>query len=261
METTQNVGLVGSWKNSYGSLMKISSQSESGFISGTYSSTTGASGTYALVGYAPVGISGNYPVSISIYWRSLDGGQSNPTWNWVSQMSGQVLTDSTSGTTEIELLHGMVASTPYSAVGVPEPGVYTETLVFTPYDSSENRKESTALIESNDSLAGNWVNKNSAAQLQSLQLTVDQFSVTGLLQSTSSTNNLAGLYDYTATQDMLLSVSLTALLDNESSVSLGGFLNQSLNELTLLTYKSHGTTYGNKYASVNVVGTDVFNQV
>lgn len=69
--------IKGVWKNEYGSKMTIDEVSQ-GTFKGEYSSTTGDTGTYKVVGVydtAPAPDSSEQTVAFAISWRSLDGAQ------------------------------------------------------------------------------------------------------------------------------------------------------------------------------------------
>ena len=264
MEPKSQVVLIGQWENSYDSLMTINYHLPNGLFTGTYSSTTGASGKYLLVGYAPKNASGNYPVSLAIYWRSIEGGESNPTWNWVSIMSGQMITDDKSTSPHMELLHGMVASTDYSDISIHSPGVYTETLIF---QQKEGKPTFPPSLEEGESiiheLNSNWRNADSSSFFQSLSLnTFDTAFIEGKIDTPTGAFDIAGLYDIDATSSILESVALSGLItysnNIESTISLGGWLSEDRNELRLIVYKSIAVPNSSKYASVNVIGTERF---
>jgi hypothetical protein len=84
--------LIGEWVNEYGSKMSIEKIVGDTFV-GTYSSTTGETGLYSIVGcFNPLENStGSLPISIGISWKNLNkGAQNNSVWDEsVSSMTGQ----------------------------------------------------------------------------------------------------------------------------------------------------------------------------
>ncbi len=85
--------LNGTWLNEYDSEMKITMGDKNTFL-GEYSSTTGETGHYTIVGCCnPVANpQGSLMVSVSISWNSIDKGAANDTsWDQsISSMTGQV---------------------------------------------------------------------------------------------------------------------------------------------------------------------------
>ena len=260
-------GISGQWKNSYGSLMTIQ-QFSNGLVWGTYSSTTGSSGTYMVLGFSPYNASGNQPISLCIYWKNTKGGPPDPTWNWVSMMCGQLLTDAPSGP-QLELLHSMIASGPFNAVDVYGPGAYTETLVFAPYTSPvavdlsqsnpfENKKE---LV---NALNGQWVNKSTNSNFPTLNLITysNPPLVDGTLYTPEQAIMIGGLYNADAMTGTLQTIAITGIYNdkngNNAAVSMGGFYDPLKSELELITFKSIMTTYDAKYACTNILGGEHF---
>jgi len=262
-----NAGVSGQWTNAYNSLMTIE-QFPNGLIFGEYSSTTGSSGTYLVIGFTPFGASGNQPVALSIYWKSTAGGPPDPTWSWVSMMCGQLITDAPSGV-NMELLHSMVASGPFSTVDVYAPGAYTETLIFTPYTGSganqikpSNPFENTAITIL--ALSGQWVNKNANSRFPTLNIQTykNPALADGTLYTDQRSIMLGGLYNADATPAMLQTVALTGIYTDKNNmnaaITLGGFYDATKNELELIVFKYIATTNGNKYACINILGGEKF---
>jgi hypothetical protein len=269
MQATNAVsGLNGQWVNSYGSLMTLQ-QFSNGLLWGEYSSTTGSSGTYLVIGFSPYGVTGNQPLSLCIFWKSLKGGPSDPTWQWVSILCGQLLTDAPNGP-QIEVLHSMVASGPFTAVNVYEPGAYTETLVFTPYTAAQpvnlvnpdNPFDHNTVV--NTVLTGQWVNKRIDSNFPALNL--QSYQMPPLLDGTLFTKEksmmIGGQYNTDATAAELMAVSITGnytdKLGMNAAIAMGGFYNPAKAQIDLIVFKSVKTTYGNKYSCVNVLGGEQF---
>lgn len=255
--------IVGAWTNSYGSLMTIQQHFDTGLFVGSYSSTTGSSGLFVLVGYSPKVAQGNRPVSMGIYWRSLNPGTANPTYNWVSQLNGQFYSD----TGRIELLHDMIASSAFSAIQVEQPGHYTETLVFTPYSGQEKG----SAVELPDlshqrtaPLTGSWANVDASATFQSVQLIADTGDafLSGWLGTDFGSFPLIGLCDYQAPATMLQSMVVTANGANtngtNTGLSLGGFYDPAQDQLLLIGLEAREVLTSNKYTSVSNAGSSVF---
>ena len=86
------VDVSGKWVNEYGSLMDILEvDSATGIFSGTYASTTGASGKYRVTGITdtkPDPKINSQALAFSVSWRDLGGDPADA--NWVSAFSGQI---------------------------------------------------------------------------------------------------------------------------------------------------------------------------
>lgn len=84
--------LCGTWINQFGSLMTISyCNPYTGVLSGTYASSTGATGVYRLIGItdkSPDPNVNSQTISFSVSWRSISG-PNDDTQYWVSAFAGQ----------------------------------------------------------------------------------------------------------------------------------------------------------------------------
>jgi hypothetical protein len=84
--------ITGQWENEFGSLMTISYVNpDTGYFQGTYSSHTGASGTYNFVGltdYNPNSTTNSQALSFAISWRSINS-SNDATQHWLSGFVGQ----------------------------------------------------------------------------------------------------------------------------------------------------------------------------
>lgn len=149
------MAIKGSWINSYGSIMTLDQDPATGILTGTYASTTGGTGTYDVVGCSAIGAaipSAGETMSVSILWRSNDGGKSDPSHE-VSAMTGQLVVDTAE---RLELIHVFVETNP----NVPPPGlgVYPDKLVFTPAPARQEVRlaEPETAIAGADLLSGSW---------------------------------------------------------------------------------------------------------
>ena len=83
--------LVGQWINEFGSIMTISA-ADNGIFTGSYSSHTGATGSYTVVGvYDTQPESFSQALAFSISWRD-NSAPPDPSFHWVSAFSGQLQT-------------------------------------------------------------------------------------------------------------------------------------------------------------------------
>ena len=126
------MSFTGKWINSYNSVMTLT-QALDGTISGSYSSITGSSGSYYVLGYAnPADATPalGQAAALSIYWKSYAGGIGDPSWHWVSGLSGQ-MTLASDASPSLVLLHAMVATCDFP--GLATAGTYPDKLVYVPY--------------------------------------------------------------------------------------------------------------------------------
>lgn len=247
------MSITGTWENSYGSVMELT-QSDDGSVIGLYSSSTGSSGVYWVVGHAdpqPTTNAGQ-AVALSIYWRSIAGGPSNPSWHYVSGFSGQLV--SVGGQSQMMLLHAMVDSD--DTPGPGGLGTYLDKLIYTPTTRVAKLQGFARLSEADevdDPVCGTWSTSTGPA------LSVDILGVntnTGYMLGTIMPSGgvhiaAAGFTDVSAQPDGLDLQSLTlAAFDaaNKTVWSLAGTLNLHSGVMTLLQMQSHGTTADNLYA-------------
>jgi len=81
--------LAGTWENEHGSIMEITV--EDGRIEGLYSSHTGDTGTYRVLGLADSEPSDNSQTfAFAVSWRSLDGHAAESGGYWISGFVGQL---------------------------------------------------------------------------------------------------------------------------------------------------------------------------
>ncbi|MET0090942.1 MAG: avidin/streptavidin family protein [Candidatus Thiodiazotropha sp.] len=82
------LSVSGIWENEFGSTLHIGPLAPDGTFQGSYTSHTGATGRYPVVGVAdPQPLGNNLAVAFSVTWRSLEG-QEDPSWHWVSGFTG-----------------------------------------------------------------------------------------------------------------------------------------------------------------------------
>jgi len=124
------MGLAGIWRNSYGSIMDLR-QGEDGRLHGSYSSTTGSTGTYPVLGWADPrerGAELGQSLALAVSWRSLGDDPADPSWHWVSGHGGQLLGQG--GQARLLLMHDLVATAAFP--GQAGIGRHLDKLVFVP---------------------------------------------------------------------------------------------------------------------------------
>ncbi len=253
--------VTGDWINSFGSVAHLR-QDSLGTIIGVYTSSTGSTGAYWILGFTdpdPPNDGTGQSLALSIFWRSVEGGSGDPSWHYVSAFSGQLITLNNVPT--LSLVHDMVATTPFPGV-VPVTGNFMDKLLYTPYSGGKSAPaqwppEFQPPAGAN-AIGGNWACiQNPAIQLS--LLVEDQTSgyVIGSLQTAGGSVPLAGFTDTYATQSSLPLQGLTvsALLpDGHSVVSLAGSLNIQQDVLTMVWLEGVGTSAPSTWIETNLQG-------
>jgi saccharopepsin len=259
------MSVTGKWVNSFGSLAYLTQQS-GGAVVGVYSSTTGSSGIYWVLGFTDPNPSSSagQSLALSIFWRSVQGGKGDPSWHYVSGFSGQLITLNNVPT--LSLMHDMVATTPFPGV-VPVTGNFMDKLLYTPYTGGNQAPAQWPPKFSSppgNVVDGNWI----CVQDPSIQLSLTVQDPTfgyliGTLQTANGSVPLAGFTDTYAGVDglQLQGLTVSALLpDGHSVVSLAGSLDLQQGVLTMAWFQGVGTSAKMTWIETNLQGLN-FNQV
>lgn len=239
------MSVTGVWTNSYGSIMELT-QLVGGMVSGTYQSSTGSTGKYYVVGMAngaePTPETGQ-GVALSIYWRSYAGGQGDPSWHWVSGLSGQV--DISGPQPTMYLMHAMVATDDFP--GVADVGTYIDKLVYTPKaDAVPGRVDDlSGERAAGDPITGLWTSREDPSLRLSLAISNPNVGyVTGTLYAASKSYVVLGFTDVDAESSGIarqgLSVSI-CVSTTGTCQSMAGSLDFASGILTLAVFASKGT--------------------
>lgn len=253
------MSVLGRWRNEYGSILDIQSQGPDGSLSGIYTSDTGASGTYMMNGWCPFEATStqNAPISVNVYWKPTDSAAEDPSWNWVSNMTGALFYDAPTGVPRLQLLHGMVASTLFPAVQVERPGVYTETLGFDLLPDLHARRRVSTLRRGGRSLKAaryTLTNLDSTSRIQRIVLlTQSDGSAIGHIVLGSQQLSILGFVDPAAPAN-LQSVAASCLqaAGDRNTFGFGGFIDVNANVATLDLFESSEVTWPNKYTATTV---------
>jgi len=120
--------VAGTWQNEYNSQMVLSEVNPN-LVVGKYSSTTGSSGEYYVIGWQtsaePTAQAGQ-PVCLAIDWHSIVAGPGDNSWHWTSALSGQINIVNTSE--QLVLAHAMIASCDFP--GLCPTGNYIDKLIY-----------------------------------------------------------------------------------------------------------------------------------
>jgi len=150
--------VAGVWQNEYNSQMVLSEVNPN-LVVGKYSSTTGSSGEYYVIGWQtsaePTAQAGQ-PVSLAIDWHSIVAGPSDNSWHWTSGLSGQINIVGTSE--QLVLAHAMIASCDFP--GLCATGNYIDKLIYNRVSheapAAEPLPQTGAGGEAAPSLVGTW---------------------------------------------------------------------------------------------------------
>ncbi|MCE0494426.1 avidin/streptavidin family protein [Vibrio salinus] len=248
-----NNNLSGVWNNTYGSVMTL--REDGNRILGTYSSHTGSTGTYLLVGSctsrAPTSKAGQ-SVAFSIFWRNVQEGTPDESWHWTGSMTGQLLA---SGTMIVE--NSIVVSVPFEQY---QTGNYVDELTFTKQDNTTDASELQSCFFGNDGsepgqiaylLQAVWENADT-------QITIGRVnSETGLTEAELTENgktvSLLGFIDCFAEAGMAQSFSFSGYdSETEETMSLSGQLNHGCKDIMVYKWLSRSTAPDDSFMQTRI---------
>ncbi len=246
--------LNGSWVNSFGSKMDLTVL-PGGLILGDYSSTTGASGTYLVIGSClpqdPTADSGQNLV-LAIFWRPVDAQTYNASWHWMSSYCGQLQADGS-----MTVVNSLVATVEYAGA---IPGDYIGELTFTRTSSvaasprftlPDVPAESSATTEA--TINGQWNTAAGDVRLN-LQVVDDQLGLLyGSLNWQQQRISLWGFVDTYVSDSQLQSVAVCGYASaSTAAVALSGSLNPQSSQLNLSRWLATSTSPANAWLQANV---------
>jgi len=251
----------GAWVNVFGSIVTLV-QLNDGVVAGMYTSTTGASGSYWVVGFTdpnPPANGNGQSLAFSILWRSFDGGTPDPSWHYVSGFSGQMVV--IDGTPSLVMIHDMVATAVDPGV-VDIIGSYPDKLTYVPHTAgaAPNWPPPFQPPTSADPVDGNWIcvqDPNIALSL-TVQDDVSGY-LTGTLNTATGTVTLTGFTDTGAgaAGQTLQGLTVAALLpDGHMVVAIAGSLNLATGSLTISWLESNGTAADSTWTQTRLRGLD-----
>ncbi|RBP85798.1 hypothetical protein EBI01_01765 [Marinomonas rhizomae] len=244
--------LNGSWVNSYGSKMDLLVV-EGGAIVGQYSSTTGSTGIYSVIGQCspktPQEGKG-LAVVLSIYWHPINAETPDESWHWVSTYCGQLL-----GAGELSVTNSLVATCDFNGFS---SGDYIDKLAFQKVSNVSDTFVSLVHFESegvvfDNPINGEWVGVNPEVQL-SLTVTNNHYGlVQGVAKYQDTMITLKGFTD-TGVNDLgRQSISVCGYMRGRNvPVSLSGWLDISNNSLQLSRWIANATSPENVYYQSDV---------
>ncbi len=244
----------GVWTNSYGSIMRL--QAEGGAITGYYSSTTGSTGVYKIVGFydpEPTSKSRGTTVALAIAWRSYVGGEGGTGSHWTSTMSGKYFVDKDQE--KMELINALSTSSVHEGENAEE-GLYPESLTFKRYydQSWETTKPPVKEYSDVSPIIGTWGNELITLVIE--KATKDGF-VEGICSIAGDEFPFNGCYDYDLASPLPAPAGIRAVSlvisnrdskgnNHHSQMALSGLLHEKEGRLDLYGFKTFSLT---KYTS------------
>lgn len=263
--------LAGKWQNEFGSTMDLTV--EDGIVQGVYTSSTGSSGEYRVIGFQQNGepsSNGGQACALAINWHSIVPGKPDNSWHWVSGLSGQLSIQD--GGEQLVVAHALVASVEFPDFAAA--GTYIDKLIYKRI-SDESSHEPAEIDKSaaiDDPLVGNWYGADGTNLNieQVIPFWNDAYKdgafgiIFGLITWNGVASQMYGVTDIHTGAPFNLdrkSVSIVALpdADNGPAVSLAGTLDLRNKILNVLNLPSQATAPANSYLQTTV-STKTFTQ-
>ena len=253
----ENACIAGTWTNDYGSVMTLEVSAQ--HVSGRYQSSTGSTGHYSVTGCivgAAASHARNQPLALAIDWHDLGDGTKDPSWNWVSGLSGQFSVTDRGET--LTLSHLLVASGDFPALA--HQGTYIDKLVYRRVEERQlltTPSPSNALLPIENTLTGNWVAEDGSSLVLSVWSDSDRrFGVVrGTFTFAGTSSELTGFTDINTVGSKLerQSVSLVVSHTEATTVSaLCGVLDLVGGALSLLVMASCAVAPEHAYLATRV---------
>lgn len=244
--------LDGSWENSYGSIMTLR-VNEEGSITGRYTSHTGSTGTYLIVGHCrpndPTAETGQ-PLVLSIFWRSIGGEKPDGGSHFVSTYCGQL--DDKGQMTVINSLVTTVAFQEFIT------GDYIDKLVFNKQSIKHENciEDINSLPESKGSVSniinGIWSDTEKNIQLALSVKNQEYGLIEGRLFYNDELVKMFGFTDTYSDEKILQSITLSGYIEsNKQPISLVGRMTQDSNNLIISRWLANGTSPEDSYFQAN----------
>lgn len=248
-----NTCLSGVWTNSFGSTMSLFVEGTQ--IIGTYSSHTGSTGEYRLIGRSSKATPSKelgQSLAISIYWKNIHDGVKDESWHWSGTMCGQLQLDGT-----MTLTNAIVVSVAFENY---KKGNYIDELVF--HKSSQLTQAEVAAITHHFipqkttrlsyPLTGKWIDDTTMLDIS------DVHPISGYTQAQFVTPDiqltLFGFIDVDAHPNMAQSLSLSGYNPiTDETLSLSGMLESGSHHLTLYVWSARPTSPENSFMQTKMM--------
>ncbi|MCZ2720777.1 hypothetical protein O1D97_03745 [Marinomonas sp. 15G1-11] len=250
------VTINGCWENSYGSKMNLIVLSD-GWVFGDYTSTTGASGTYFVLGrvsHQPVTKDVGQALVLSIFWKPIHKAPPDNSWHWVSSYCGQLQSNGT-----LTVVNSLVVSMEYEGIAI---GSYIDNLTFKKSISTSSSLPQPSFFDLFNcstsclhkcALTGLWQDTEEGISLNLATFNVEIGLIKGTLKYEGETIEMRGFYDMNADSIGLQSITLSGCLSG-NPIALSGSLNTEKNTLTLFRWLACGTTSEEVFLQANASG-------
>ncbi|MCE2594785.1 avidin/streptavidin family protein [Motilimonas cestriensis] len=256
--------LTGTWGNKFGSTMSLYAQDER--IIGIYSSHTGSTGEYLLVGNC----SNNSPsdqlgqsVAFSIYWRNILPGEADPSWHWSGSMCGQLQINGS-----MVLTNSIVVSVPFETY---QKSNYIDELEFTrskelsqPQKEAINKHFLSHQTSGKDTptlptrLTGTWDNNPMQTSIKILPANALSGLTKAILTISGNEIELLGFTDIDANDSEAQSFSLAGYNQKTSqTLSLSGQLEAGSDALMIYSWASQPTAPENSFMQTNLASINL----
>ncbi len=272
--TSAPVSITGQWANEFNSVMDIKPIGPPGWFVGSYASTTGATGTYLILGIIDPAITEispggpGVPCAMALSWRPVDGTKADESWHWMSGMGGQFRLTPRGGP-EFGVLHSFDTSSSMPILKIIA-GNYLGDLNFVPYNGSKlsgaveaeitnlERHVRRTLPESSQTTA-TWVSTGKANV--SIKLVTDSSSpvLYGAYHTDDGSYLIQGLYDNQAENGglnlqsiSLLTLTPDAVTGKSKAISLSGTIDLPSGTMTTLAMHCRSREYGSRYLQSQV---------
>ena len=253
--------VAGVWQNEYNSQMTLSEVNPN-LVVGKYSSTTGSTGEYYVVGWQtsaePTAAAGQ-PVCLAIDWHSIVAGPADNSWHWTSALSGQINIVNTSE--QLVLAHAMIASCDFP--GLCTTGNYIDKLIYNRVSHEAPAPMPLPGPEAGGdavpSLVGTWLGSDGTVfMIQSVQpYTGNAFGfITGKMTWNGGPSMIYGVTDINAASAGLALQSVTIVglpsANGGPALAYGGTLDLNSGTMTLVELSSTATSNNATYVQTTV---------
>lgn len=249
--------VTGTWTNDYGSVMTLEVAGQ--HISGSYQSSTGSTGHYSVTGaLAGPGATRarNQPLALAIEWHDLGDGTQDPSWNWVSGLSGQLSVTDRGDT--LTLSHLLIASGDFPELA--HRGTYMDKLVYRRLEEKlrfTTPPATTAALPIENTLTGNWVAEDGSSLVLSVWSDSERrFGVVrGTFTSAGTSSELTGFTDIKTVGSKLERQSVTLVVSNTEATTVSalcGVLDFLGGALSLLVMASSAVAPEHAYLATQV---------
>lgn len=248
--------VAGTWMNDYGSVMNLEVSGRQ--VIGTYRSATGSTGEYSVIGClsgTDASRAKSQALALAIEWHDLGDERIDPSWNWVSGLSGQLSV--TDNGDLLRLNHLLVATSDFPQLA--RQGTYIDKLFYKRIEQQTPTRPSAGIetLAIGNTLAGHWVTADGTFLM--LRVHSDSKKRFGIVQGSFRCQDgnavVTGFTDINTSESKLSlqSVSLTVAVTGEDTVrTFCGTLDLTADTLSLLVLTSSAVAPAHAYLATQV---------